>query len=989
MTVVASGELELKLSQASLTNIERSINTATGKVKTFDVKVDPKATKKIEQDLATAGDKAGKASAQSFGKAFSGDLGKISGALGLGLLAGLGGAIAATTQFDKALSGVQAVANATSVELGQLRTAALEAGKATVFSASEAAKAEAELAKAGVSVKDILGGGLRGALDLAAAGQIDLAEAATIAAQALNIFNLEGNQTTHIADVLAAAANKSAADVQGLGASLRQGGLGAAQAGLSLEETAGALALFADNALIGSDAGTSLKTFLQRLVPTSGEAREKMNELGISFFDAAGNMLDLAGIADQLTVHLANLSEEQRLGALNTIFGSDAVRAASILYKSGAGGVRDYTQAVNDQGAAGRNAAIQLDNLAGDLEQLKGSIETALIQAGSGGTAALRGLAQAANSAVGTFIELPQPVQFAATAVAGIAGSALAAASAYGFLQPKVQAARDALELLGPTGIRASRALGLIGKAAGALGIAVAGITTLGLATDVIASKLDNGAANVNALTESLVDLSKTRTATGEFLKQFGGDVDDVVEKIVKFNKRASGDLGGPNLPGNKRLNRLFNFLDPKLKSTKKDLDALDDSLTNLFNSGTEGEEIAKGFWKEIKAGAAESGVDLNKLRGIFDGFAGTLANQRTQQKLANTELGESVDQATGKILTFAERASQLAQGAAGLASKFKAGFVNVGSAILAGLTQGLEGEDALKEFLKPFEDVADSIRKTLDVGDIWQKLEDDGKASIKALNKALEDQIKALANWQKNLRTIAARGGEDFALTLQKMGPEAAGLIEKIAEATAPEFNKLAENFRRAGELSGTSYAVQLETELKIVAALARTNGTETAVQLAAGVAGGIQNVTPDLVALVNNLAKQFNVKLPVSLEISNALATLDALKAAIIAVGGVVPPGLTINATTENPRSDKAFHGARASGGPFAAGRDYLVGERGREIVRFNTSGTVINNRETERILTGNNTVEQHITINEVTADPRITAFAVAARLGADSTR
>ena len=99
-------------------------------------------------------------------------------------------AVKASTDFNKAMSGVGAVAGATSAQLEQLRQAAMQAGQDTAFSASEAAQAEAELAKAGVAVGDILGGALSGSLDLAAAGQINLGEAATIAAQALNTFNL-------------------------------------------------------------------------------------------------------------------------------------------------------------------------------------------------------------------------------------------------------------------------------------------------------------------------------------------------------------------------------------------------------------------------------------------------------------------------------------------------------------------------------------------------------------------------------------------------------------------------------------------------------------------------------------------------------------------------------------------------------------------------------------------------------------------------------
>src|SRR5690606_28547563 len=157
--------------------------------------------------------------------------------------------------------------------------------------------AQAELVKAGVSVSDVLGGALTGSLSLAAAGQLDLADAATISAQAMNVFGLGGDQVAHIADVLAAGANKSAADVGQLGDALRQGGLVAKQTGLSMEETVGVLSMFADSALVGSDAGTSLRTMLQRLVPQSDEAADAMARLGLDFFDAPGQFVGIAEVA--------------------------------------------------------------------------------------------------------------------------------------------------------------------------------------------------------------------------------------------------------------------------------------------------------------------------------------------------------------------------------------------------------------------------------------------------------------------------------------------------------------------------------------------------------------------------------------------------------------------------------------------------------------------------------------------------------------------
>lgn len=342
----------------------------------------------------------------------------------------LGGTVKVAADYEQAMSRVGAVSDATGTQMTSLSDAALKAGEDTVFSATEAAAAQEELAKAGVSTADILGGALTGSLDLAAAGGIGLADAAEIAAQSMNLFGLEGSDVTHVADVLTAAANKSAAGVDDLGMALQQGGTVAAATGLTLEETAGALSAFADSGIKGSDAGTSLKTMLQRLNPTSAAAATAMKDIGLSAYDAQGEFVGLEDLAGQLQTGMAGLTTEQRNQTMATIFGSDAVRAANILYKEGAAGIKDYVASVNDQGAAARMAARMTDNLKGDVEELGGAFETALIKTGSGGTEGLRGVVQGVEGVVSAYNGLPPAAQSAVFNIGAVSAAALLAGGA-------------------------------------------------------------------------------------------------------------------------------------------------------------------------------------------------------------------------------------------------------------------------------------------------------------------------------------------------------------------------------------------------------------------------------------------------------------------------------------------------------------------------------------------------------------------------------
>src|SRR5206468_10368787 len=191
------------------------------------------------------------------------------------------GIVAKSREFEKAMSAVQAATGATASTMGDLRAAAIKAGADTMYSATEAAQGITEMAKAGVSAKDIMGGGLTGVLSLAAAGQLEVADAAGIASTAMTQFRLSGAQLPHVADLLAAGAGKAMGSVDDLGQALNQAGLVASSAGLNIEETTGTLAAFASAGLVGSDAGTSMKTMLQALQAPSSKAAQVMSDLGI------------------------------------------------------------------------------------------------------------------------------------------------------------------------------------------------------------------------------------------------------------------------------------------------------------------------------------------------------------------------------------------------------------------------------------------------------------------------------------------------------------------------------------------------------------------------------------------------------------------------------------------------------------------------------------------------------------------------------------
>lgn len=331
-------------------------------------------------------------------------------------------AVKMAADFDQQMSTVQANTGATSAQMDQLRAAAIEAGASTVYSASDSADAINDLGKAGMSVTDILTGGLSGALNLAASDGMAVGDAAEYMANALSMFHLKGSQASQVADTLAAGAGKAVGNVSDFGEALNNCGAQANSFGMNIQETTGVLALFAQNGTIGAEAGTQLNSMLMKLAAPSAEASNTMKELGISAYDAQHHFVGMANFAGQLQKAEKNLTDEQRNQANATIFGSYAIKAANYLYEAGESGVNKWTKAVSESGYAAEQAAAKNNNLKGDLENLSGSMESLMISVGEGAQGPLRKMVQGLDTLVDVFAGLPSGAQQTIVVMASLAG---------------------------------------------------------------------------------------------------------------------------------------------------------------------------------------------------------------------------------------------------------------------------------------------------------------------------------------------------------------------------------------------------------------------------------------------------------------------------------------------------------------------------------------------------------------------------------------
>lgn len=397
---------------------------------------------------------------------------------GLTLPLGLVGvaAIKTAADFTKSMAQVGVATGLGGRKLDTLKDYALEMGAKTIFSANESAEAMLNLAKAGLTPAQITGGALKSTMALAAAGSMELAEAGNLVGSSMKTFRLEAKDSGAIADALAGGANKSAADVKELATSLSQAGQAAAMNKLTLNETVGTLAAMADQGLRGSDAGTSLKTFLMRLNPVTKKAKEEMANLNLTFFDAHGRFVGMEAVSRRLQGALGDMTDKQRNAAIQILFGSDAQRAANIVYRSGPGIIARYTKATEERGAAERMANAQMKGLPGALERAKGSLETAALVLGEALAPAIVTVAGAVEGLANGFTTLPPEIQTTIAVVGTLAALAGPVLWFAGSMSKAVIAIRElrAAEAVGGGGLLGKMTKGRM--AAGVGGLAAFGV---------------------------------------------------------------------------------------------------------------------------------------------------------------------------------------------------------------------------------------------------------------------------------------------------------------------------------------------------------------------------------------------------------------------------------------------------------------------------------------------------------------------------------
>jgi len=462
------------------------------------------------------------------------------GAIGASMGLALGGAAAFKevidigNEFTTSLNTLKAVAGATADQMAKVSEKAKQLGNDVTLpgtSANDAAAAMAELAKGGFSVQQSMDAA-KGSLQLAAAAQIDAAQAATIQSQALQAFGLGASEAARVADVLANTANASSAEITDVAYGLQSGAAVAHQFGLTVEDTATALGLFANSGIKGSDAGTLLKSALLALTDQGKPAQAAIKDLGLTVYDSQGKFTGLRNLFAQLETAAHKMTPEMYQAATSTLFGSDAMRLASVAAEKGAAGFDQMHDAMSKQGSAAEVAAAKMQGLPGAMQTVQNAAENLALEVYDLVKGPLEQFAKGAASSIGDTTPKIVSAFHGAADAAVTAGRAIAPlAKAVANLPTPILAATAALVLMRGTALGAALttaatattgALTRVATAAVAVATAqgrvaqVAGVGAVGLGRFGSAvSQLGTSLPVVGRMQQSFLDASTAATRFG------------------------------------------------------------------------------------------------------------------------------------------------------------------------------------------------------------------------------------------------------------------------------------------------------------------------------------------------------------------------------------------------------------------------------------------------------------------------------------------
>ena len=331
------------------------------------------------QDKFSGALKSAGGSMQSFGRQTKAAGSSMTRSMTLPVI-GLGFAVAKMAGgFEKEMNRVAGITGSTGADFKRLEDQAKELGKTTQFSAGQAAEAMGFLAMAGFDTNQIISA-MPSTLQLAAAGNLELARAADITSNIMSGYNMTVDELSHSNDVLTKTFTSSNVSLEQVGEAMKFVAPVAAAAGLQFEEMSAAIGMMGNAGIQGSMAGTSLRMAIIRMLQPTTEASARWKELGIELRDADNKLRPLNEIMDELSVS-TDIADDAIL-----LFGARSSAAMARLMTEGGGALEEFTTTLeNSGGTAEKVGGVNMRGFTGAMNRLRAAVEAAAISLGDSG----------------------------------------------------------------------------------------------------------------------------------------------------------------------------------------------------------------------------------------------------------------------------------------------------------------------------------------------------------------------------------------------------------------------------------------------------------------------------------------------------------------------------------------------------------------------------------------------------------------------------
>ena len=927
--------------------------------------------------------------------------------------------ISTAGDFEASMSNVEALSEASGNELEALSDKAKEMGATTKFTAGESADALSYMALAGWNTQSMLEG-ISPVLNLAAAANMDLAQASDIVTDYLTAFGLKASDTTHFVDVMAYAMAHSNTDVIQLGEAYKACASTATSLGYSVEETTAVLATMANAGVKGGEAGTALNAIFTRLATNTKKCGDELANYGVNIYDAQGNMQSLSSILTGIAVVWGDLTDQEQANLAKTIAGTNQysklqtiMAGCSEATAEGGQSFSDYTAALNDcAGSADKMAGTMLDNMNGRLVLMQSAADGLKIAIGEDLTPAMSGLYDVGAQVLGWmqgFVEenpgVVKGIAAGTVTLGGLAGSITA-----------VNAALKLSKALAPTLTTVVPVLGTAALAAGGVAAVVALLSSAANDTVPSVQELTTAAHNMgNAMKEAGTDYDTTLSgmeATASVADQYiskleaieaatGGNTAGNTEyhdTLARLSALVPGladdiDLETDSIKGGTEALRQHTdayVADAKAQARQEYLNGLYEQYNNVLVESAENEtKLATAQAKVEKSNAGMSAAydklltalgmtdeqfkltygtvqdlpwrtmseDVQQLRTEYMGYSDDLVTARREVE----NYTEAVEQ-DQEAIDAAEAEYQEAKDAVDSLNAAQQDAANSANDVAAqeqAVTDVINNAEAeIQELVSAYTDAYNAAYDSITKQyDLWDTAEKVVATSASSINSALESQITYWDNYNQNLESLTERAADIDGLS---------DVIASFADGSKDSVNAIA----GMAAASDSDLAKMVENYRSLQEAQKTTS--ESMADLETGMSNAMdeiaQNVADSVADMDLNDEAMKSAQSTVQGFIDGAEGMMPRVKEAYEKVANAASDALAGANKRYNIDQKNGNIPGYAVGTESAAPGFAIVGENGPELVYFNGGETVLTAPETRAAFNEARQLEQITSTNAI---------------------